>query len=84
LDQSVFVFGWDCPVHHTLSAVPQGGEFFVGQRRRQIRVHFPKYAPPALPFKPVILPQSNRITGLSVWTVDQLECGNVGAFQPRL
>jgi hypothetical protein len=22
--------------------------------------------------------------GLSVWTVDQLECGNVGAFQPRL
>ncbi len=22
--------------------------------------------------------------GLLVWTVDQLECGNVGAFQPRL
>jgi hypothetical protein len=21
---------------------------------------------------------------LSVWTFDQLECGNVGAFQPRL
>jgi len=32
-----------------------------------------------------ILPQSNwPITGLSVWTFDQLECGNVGAFQPRL
>ena len=40
LDQSVFVFDWDCPVHQTLSAVPQRDEFFVGQRRRQIGVHF--------------------------------------------
>jgi len=23
VDQSVFVLGWDCPVHQTLSAVPQ-------------------------------------------------------------
>jgi len=46
------------------------------------RGSFSRYAPPALPFKPVILPQSNRpTTGLSVWTFDQLECGNVGAFQ---
>jgi hypothetical protein len=25
-----------------------------------------------------------RSSGLSVWTFEQLECGNVGAFQPRL
>jgi hypothetical protein len=31
----------DCPVHQTLSAVPQRDEFFVGQWRRQIGVHFP-------------------------------------------
>jgi hypothetical protein len=35
------VLGWDCPVHQTLSAVPQRDEFFVGQWRRQIGVHFP-------------------------------------------
>jgi hypothetical protein len=28
-------------VHQTLSAVPQRDEFFVGQRRKQIGVHFP-------------------------------------------
>jgi hypothetical protein len=45
---------------------------------------FSKYAPPALPFKPVILPAWGAAScGLSVWTFDQLECGNVGAFQPR-
>jgi hypothetical protein len=35
------VFGWDCPVHQTLSAVPQRDEFFVGQRRKQTGFIFP-------------------------------------------
>jgi hypothetical protein len=39
---------------------------------------------PGVPvFQPGRLPQSNS-TRLSVWTFDQLECGNVGAFYPRL
>src|ERR1700737_4262693 len=46
-------------LHQTLSAVPQRDEFFVGQTAQTNRGSFSKYAPPALPFKPVSLPQSN-------------------------
>jgi hypothetical protein len=34
--------------------------------------------------RPIALRPLGVHTGFSVWTVDQLECGNVGAFQPRL
>jgi len=35
--------------------------------------------------RPTALGPLGRVhTGFSVWTIDQLECGNVGAFQPRL
>jgi hypothetical protein len=34
--------------------------------------------------RPIALRPFAGSYGLSVWTVDQLECGNVGAFQPRL
>jgi hypothetical protein len=42
-----------------------------------------KMRPGAPVFQPGRLPQSNS-TRPSVWTFDQLECGNVGAFYPRL
>jgi len=34
--------------------------------------------------RPIVLRPLGVHTGFSVWTVDQLECGNVGAFQPGL
>jgi hypothetical protein len=34
--------------------------------------------------RPVALRPVGGSYGLSIWTVDQLECGNVGAFQPGL
>ena len=42
-----------------------------------------KMRPGAPVFQPGRLPQSNS-TRPSVWTFDQLECGDVGAFYPRL
>jgi hypothetical protein len=57
-DQSVFVFGWivRCIKPFAQSRNETNSR---GSMAKTNRGSFSKYAPPALPFKPVILPQSN-------------------------